>query len=229
MTEIPPHILDRLEEFREELSKATPETPTRAIEVFMNLLIATAVMHGRTVVTDDDYNFVEKNFKNVIFVSGLGLTDRDIEVIEILGRGGDYPLRVSDIAKELKWTLQYSSQIVKNLERKNVLEWFTTDDRKTPYWRLTDLGRNILDIVGGGRVDEEVEEELINYLKEKGEVDYDVLLGSFDITAVEDLKAKGVISVVEDPDTRKKKVRLNEDLKVQKSEQIQSEQNVQRR
>jgi len=80
--------------------------------------------------------------------NGLGLTERDVEFIEALPDEGG--LKTSEVADALKVSKQYALNILKNLERKGVVEG-VKEDNKTFTWYLTPLGRKIKVLVSNIR------------------------------------------------------------------------------
>jgi len=130
----------RAKKFLRPFADVTEETINRTTEVLRNLAIAVAIARGKTKVDDDDFNFTMQNFQLDIFYNGLGLSERDIEFIEALPDGEGK--KSQEIADELKFSKQYAINILKNLERKGIVEG-VKEDEKTYTWYLTDLGRRI--------------------------------------------------------------------------------------
>jgi len=127
-----------------KLKEYTREPLNRTVEIARNLIIVTAIMRGRTEATLDDWQFVAENFQLDLLYNGLGLTERDVEIIEALPDTGG--LKSSEVADALKISKQYAINLLKNLERKGVVESDKTDG-KTFTWYLTALGRKIKALV----------------------------------------------------------------------------------
>jgi len=131
------------------------------VEIARNLIIVTAIMRGRTEATLEDWQFVAENFQLDLLYNGLGLTERDVEFIEALPDEGG--LKTSDVADALKASKQYALNILKNLERKGVVEG-EKEDGKTFTWYLTALGRRIKALVNN------IDKDVIEVRDDKGEL-----------------------------------------------------------
>jgi DNA-binding MarR family transcriptional regulator len=136
--------VDRLKEkameFLSPLMGVSREPLTRVTEILRNLVASVASARGKTEADDEDFEFVIKNFQLDILYNGLGLTERDVEIINTIP---DYDvLKTSEIAEMLKLSKSYASNLLKDLERKGVIESEIADGR-THLWSLTDLGRRI--------------------------------------------------------------------------------------
>jgi len=137
-------VVNAVVEFMKKLKEYTREPLNRTVEVARNLIIVTAIMRGRTEATLDDWQFVAENFQLDLLYNGLGLTERDVEIIEELPDEGG--LKTSEVADALKVSKQYALNILKNLERKGVVD-SAKEDGKTFTWYLTPLGRRIKALV----------------------------------------------------------------------------------
>jgi len=146
-------------EFMKKLKEYTREPLNRTVEIARNLLIVTAIMRGRTEATLEDWQFVAKYFQLDLLYNGLGLTERDVEVIEVLP--DESSRKSSEIADELKLSNQYVRSLLRNLERKGLVEG-VKDDGKTFAWYLTDLGRRIKALVRN--------KDVVEVRNEKGEL-----------------------------------------------------------
>jgi DNA-binding MarR family transcriptional regulator len=131
-------------EFMKKLKEFTREPLNRTVEIARNLIIVTAIMRGRTEAKLEDWQFVTEYFQLDLLYNGLGLTERDVEVIEVLPDQGSR--KSSEIADELKLSNQYVRSLLRNLERKGLVEGLKEDGR-TFAWYLTDLGRRIKALV----------------------------------------------------------------------------------
>ncbi len=130
--------------FMKKLKEYTREPLNRTVEIARNLIIVTAIMRGRDTASLEDWKFVAENFQLDLLYNGLGLTERDVEFIEALSDTGS--LKTSEIADKMKLSKQYVINVLKNLERKGVVEGEKTDG-KTFDRSLTDLGRRIKALV----------------------------------------------------------------------------------
>ncbi|ADB87138.1 transcriptional regulator TrmB [Saccharolobus islandicus L.D.8.5] len=137
-------VLDQAKKFVLSLQEYTREPLTRVTEILRNLVITTAIARGKTKADVDDFNFVMANFQLDVLYNGLGLTERDVEIIEALPDEGG--LKSQEIADALKVSKQYAINVLKNLERKGVVEG-EKEDGKTFTWYLTSLGRRIKALV----------------------------------------------------------------------------------
>jgi len=133
-------LLGRAEKLLEPITGVTREPPTRATEVLRNLAIAVAIARGKTKADDDDFNFVMQNFQLDVLYNGLGLTERDVDFIGALPDEGGR--KSQEVADELRLSKPYAINVLRNLERKGVVEGEKTDG-KTFTWSLTTLGRRI--------------------------------------------------------------------------------------
>jgi predicted transcriptional regulator len=131
------------------------------VEVARNLIIVTAIMRGRTEATLEDWQFIAENFQLDLLYNGLGLTERDVEFIEALPDEGG--LKSQEVADALKVSKQYAINVLKNLERKGVVEGEKLDG-KTFTWYLTALGRRIKALVNN------LDKDVVEVRDEKGEL-----------------------------------------------------------
>ncbi|MCI4409825.1 MAG: hypothetical protein JHC26_12090 [Thermofilum sp.] len=131
-------------QFLSRLMDVTNEPLTRITEILRNLVASVASARGKTKADDDDFQFVINNFQFDIIYNGLGLSERDIEIINAIP---DFDsLKTSEIAEKLKLGKQYVLNLLKDLERKGVVE-SEMPNGKTYIWSLTDLGRKIKGLV----------------------------------------------------------------------------------
>jgi DNA-binding MarR family transcriptional regulator len=158
MADVTP-VKDKIIAFTEKLAELTRNPVNRTAEILRNLVRAVAIARGKTKADDDDFNFVIENFQLDILFNGLGLTERDIEFILAL----DSPLKSSEIADKLKVSKQYAINVLKNLERKGIVEG-VKEDGKTFTWYLTSLGRKIKALVNN------IDKDVIEVRDEKGEI-----------------------------------------------------------
>ena len=163
---IPEEVVNAVVGFMKKLKEYTREPLNRTVEVARNLIIVTAIMRGRTEASLEDWQFVAENFQLDLLYNGLGLSERDVEFIEALPDEGG--LKSSEVADALKVSKQYAINVLKNLERKGVVEGEKTDE-KTFTWSLTSLGRRIKALVNN------IDKDVIEVRDEKGE-----LIGSID-------------------------------------------------
>jgi len=155
-------LLDRAKKFLAPLKGVTREPLTRVTEVLRNLVIATTIARGKTKADDDDFNFVMQNFQLDILYNGLGLTEGDVELISVMP-DNNATLKTSAIADKLRISKPYALSVLKNLERKGIVEGEKTDG-KTFDWRLTDLGLRIKALVNN------LDQDVVEVRDEKGEL-----------------------------------------------------------
>jgi len=160
MADITP-VEDAIMAFVDKLAELTRSPVNRTVEILRNLVRAVAIARGKTKTDIDDFNFVMSNFQLDILYNGLGLTERDVEIIEVLPDEGG--LKSSEVADALKVSKQYAINVLKNLERKGVVEGEKTDE-KTFTWSLTSLGRRIKALVNN------IDKDVIEVRDEKGEL-----------------------------------------------------------
>jgi predicted transcriptional regulator len=158
---IPEEVVNAVVEFMKKLKEFTREPLNRTVEIARNLIIVTAIMRGRTEATLEDWQFVAENFQLDLLYNGLGLTERDVEIIEKLPDEGG--LKTSEVADALKLSKQYALNVLKNLERKGVVEDDKADG-KTFTWYLTALGRKIKALVNN------IDKDVIEVRDDKGEL-----------------------------------------------------------
>jgi len=154
-------VVNAVVEFMTKLKEYTREPLNRTVEIARNLIIVTAIMRGRNEATLEDWQFVAENFQLDLLYNGLGLTERDVEIIEKLPDEGG--LKSQEIADALKVSKQYAINVLRNLERKGVVD-SAKEDGKTFTWYLTDLGRKIKALV------ENLDKDVIEVRDEKGEL-----------------------------------------------------------
>ena len=140
-------LLDRAKKFLIPIANLSREPINRTIEILRNLTTAVAIARGKTKVDDEDFDFVMANFQLDILYNGLGLSERDVEFIEVLP--GDGSLKTSEVADELRVSKQYALNVLKNLERKGIVEGVKEDGDKAFTWYLTPLGKRIKALVSG--------------------------------------------------------------------------------
>jgi len=136
---IPEDVTNAVISFMKRLKEFTREPLNRTVEVARNLIIATAIMRGRTEAMLDDWQFVAENFQLDMLYNGLGLSERDVEFIEALP--DESQLKTSEVADKLRVSKQYTLNVLKNLERKGVVEG--DKEGNMFVWSLTSLGRRI--------------------------------------------------------------------------------------
>jgi DNA-binding MarR family transcriptional regulator len=141
---IPEDVADAVIAFMRKLKDYTREPLNRIVEIARNLIITTAIMRGRTEATLDDWKFVAENFQLDLLYNGLGLTERDVEIIEVIP--DDEGMKTQEIADTLKYSKPYVLNLLKNLENKGVVEGIK-EDGKTFTWYLTPLGKKIKTLV----------------------------------------------------------------------------------
>jgi len=154
-------LLDRAKRFLKPIDNLTREPINRTAEVLRNLTIAVAIARGKDKVEDEDFDFVMSNFQLDILYNGLGLSERDVEFI--LALPDDDSLKTSEIADALRVTKQYALNVLKNLERKGIVEGEKADG-KTFSWSLTPLGKRIKVLVSG------LEDGVVEFKDKDGEV-----------------------------------------------------------
>jgi len=160
MADVTP-VKDRVIAFVDKLAELTRSPVNRTVEIIRNLVRAVAIARGKTKADDDDFNFVMENFQLDILYNGLGLTERDVEVIEALP--DNETKKSQEVADALKVSKQYAINVLRNLERKGVVEGEKTDG-KTFDWYLTDLGRRIKALVKNNN------KNVVEVRDEKGEL-----------------------------------------------------------
>ena len=155
------NLLDRAKKFLQPIMDVSSEPINRTVEVLRNLVIVTAIARGKTKADDSDFDFVMQNFQLDVLYNGLGLTERDVEFIKALP--DENGLKTSQIADELKVSKQYALNVLKNLERKGLVEG-VKDDGKTYTWSLTALGRRIKALVNN------LDKDVVEVRDDKGEI-----------------------------------------------------------
>jgi len=154
-------LLDRAKKFLRPLKDVTREPINRTTEVLRNLAVAVAIARGKTKVEDDDFDFAMRNFQLDILYNGLGLSERDVEFIEAIPESEGK--KSQEVADTLRVSKQYAINILRNLERKGVVEGEKTDG-KTFTWFLTPLGRRIKALVNN------LDKDVVEVRDEKGEL-----------------------------------------------------------
>ena len=154
-------VKDEIIAFVDKLAELTRSPVNRTVEILRNLIRAVAIARGKTKADDDDFNFVMQNFQLDILYNGLGLTERDVEIIEALS--DNEGKKTQDIADVLKVSKQYMTNVLKNLERKGVIEGVKEEDRAYT-WYLTALGRRIKALI------ENLDKDVVEVRDEKGEL-----------------------------------------------------------
>jgi predicted transcriptional regulator/GTPase SAR1 family protein len=137
-------LLERAKAILKPIVDLTGESVNRTAEVLRNLTIATAIARGKTKVENEDFEFVLQHFQLDVLYNGLGLSERDIEFVTALPNEGS--LKTSEVADKLRVSKQYALNVLKNLERKGVVEG-RKEDGKTFSWTLTPLGKRIKSLV----------------------------------------------------------------------------------
>jgi len=153
-------LLEQAKRFLKPIAGISREPINRTAEILRNLAIAVAIARGKTKVDDDDFDFVMRNFQLDILYNGLGLSERDVDFILALPDHGG--VKTNEVVDELKENKQYVLDVLKNLERKGVVEG-VKEDGKTFTWYLTPLGKRIKALVNG------IEKDVVEVEDEKGE------------------------------------------------------------
>jgi DNA-binding MarR family transcriptional regulator len=155
-------LLDRAKKFLIPIANLSREPINRTIEVLRNLTIAVSIARGKTKADDEDFDFVMRNFQLDILYNGLGLSERDVEFISALPDDGS--LKTSEVADQLRVTKQYALNVLKNLERKGIVEGVKEEGDKAFTWYLTPLGKRIKALVSG------LEDGVLEVKDQNGEV-----------------------------------------------------------
>ena len=137
---VSPEVVEKVREFVTKLSELTREPVTRVTEVIRNLVVAVAVARGKKVADKSDLEFVLDNFELDILYNGLGLTERDVDFLNALPDDGG--LKTNDVADALRVSKQYALNVLKELERKGLVEGVKEDGR-TFTWFLTAFGKRV--------------------------------------------------------------------------------------
>jgi len=145
--------------FVDKLAELTRLPVNRTAEILRNLVRAVAIARGKTKADVEDFNFVMENFQLDVLYNGLGLTERDVEIVEKLPDANS--LKTQEVADALRMSKQYVLNLLKNLERKGIVEG-EKEDNRTFTWSLTALGLRIKTLVG--------DKEVIEVRNEKGEL-----------------------------------------------------------
>ena len=146
---VSPEVVERVKDFVRRLSEYTREPVTRVTETIRNLIVAVAVARGKEVADADDLKFVLDRFELDILFNGLGLTERDVEFLNALPDNGG--LKTNDVADANKVSKQYALNVLKELERKGLVEGVKEDGR-TFTWYLTDFGKRVKSLLSGKEV-----------------------------------------------------------------------------
>jgi DNA-binding MarR family transcriptional regulator/GTPase SAR1 family protein len=153
-------LLERAKRFLKPIADISGELNNRTTEILRNLVNAVAIARGKTKVDDGDFDFVMQNFQLDILYNGLGLSERDVEFILALPDHGG--VKTNEVVDKLKESKQYVLNVLKNLERKGIVEG-VKEDGKTFTWYLTPLGKRIKALVNG------IDKDVIEVKDEKGE------------------------------------------------------------
>ena len=154
-------LLERAKRFLKPIAGISREPINRTAEILRNLAIAVAIARGKDKVDNEDFDFVMRNFQLDILYNGLGLSERDVDFILALPDNGG--VKTNEVVDELKENKQYVLNVLKNLERKGVVEGVKGDGEKAFTWYLTPLGKRVKALVNG------IEEDVIEVEDEKGE------------------------------------------------------------
>ena len=154
-------LLEQAKRFLKPIAGISREPINRTAEILRNLAIAVAIARGKTKVDDEDFDFVMRNFQLDILYNGLGLSERDVDFILALPDHGG--VKTNEVVDKLKENKQYVLNILKNLERKGIVEGVKYEGEKSFTWYLTDLGRRIKALVSG------LEDGVVEVKDEKGE------------------------------------------------------------
>jgi DNA-binding MarR family transcriptional regulator len=154
-------LFERAERLLQSIRGASNEPNSRITEVLRNLVIAVAIARGKTKADEEDLNFVLQHFQLDVLYNGLGLSERDVEFIIAMPDHGE--VKTNEVADKLKEGKQYVLNVLKNLERKGVVEGVKYEGEKAFTWYLTDLGRRIKALVSG------LERGVVEVKDEKGE------------------------------------------------------------
>lgn len=153
-------LLEQAKRFLKPIAGISREPINRTAEILRNLAIAVAIARGKTKVDDEDFDFVMRNFQLDILYNGLGLSERDVDFILALPDHGG--VKTNEVVDKLKENKQYVLNVLRNLERKGVVEG-VKEDGKTFTWYLTPLGKRVKALVNG------IEKDVVEVEDEKGE------------------------------------------------------------
>lgn len=132
-------VLDRTRDFLVSIGEYTRYPITRIAEMLRNLTIATTIARGKTTVSEEDLDFVLKNFQPEVIYSGLGLTSLDLKIIKLLSE--NERLKAREITETLKTSKRDIGKILRSLRSKG----FIDAERRgsTLIWYLTPLGHKV--------------------------------------------------------------------------------------
>jgi hypothetical protein len=153
-------LLEQAKRFLKPIAGISREPINRTAEILRNLAIAVAIARGKDKVDDEDFDFVMRNFQLDILYNGLGLSERDVDFILALPDHGG--VKTNEVVDKLKENKQYVLNVLRNLERKGVVEG-VKEDGKTFTWYLTPLGKRVKALVNG------IEKDVVEVEDEKGE------------------------------------------------------------
>jgi DNA-binding MarR family transcriptional regulator len=128
----------RVEKFLKEL-KGLGNT-AKAYVLLKKLLIAVAIAKGKTVVGEEEYEFVMKHFKADLLLNALSLTPLEAKVIKAIDEvGGKTTHELSEELGVSKFNLR---DVLKDLAKKDVID-VDVDDTWVKEWRLMEKGKGI--------------------------------------------------------------------------------------
>lgn len=136
-------VFDKAENFVFSIEKYTNYPLTRIAEILRNMLITTTIARGKTIVSDEEFEFVLRNFQMEIIYSGLGLTSIDFKVIKLLSE--NERLKAEKIAKTLKISKREIGKILRSLNCKGFIN--AERSGSTLSWYLAPLGYKLKEVL----------------------------------------------------------------------------------
>jgi DNA-binding MarR family transcriptional regulator len=136
--ELSNEVNERVEKFLKEL-KGLGNT-AKAYVLLKKLLVTTAVAKGKTVVGEEEYEFVMKHFKADLLLNALSLTPLEAKVIKAIDEVGGKTTH--ELAEELGVSKFNLRGALKSLAKKDIID-VDVDDTWIKEWRLTEKGKAV--------------------------------------------------------------------------------------
>ncbi len=131
-------VSERVDKFLKDL-KGLGNT-AKAYVLLEKLLIAVAIAKGKTVVDEDEYEFVMKHFKADLLLNALSLTPLEAKIVKALEEVGGKTIH--ELSEELGVSKFNLRDALKSLAKKDVVD-VDVDETWVKEWKLLEKGKGI--------------------------------------------------------------------------------------
>jgi DNA-binding MarR family transcriptional regulator len=182
-------LKDKIIGLVKELDEIKGVYSNTAMEIIRNLLRAIAVSRGKTKADDDDWEFMLKYYKFDIFANALGLSERDVLVLEAID--DTHGVVIRDIIDRTKIQRGIVEKILAYLKEIGFVDVVKDEKGFIALWSLTEIGKKVRDLMI--KLNTERVNSALNEIKERGLVSVRELVGYYGEFVLRKLKENNLI------------------------------------